>query len=65
MTEEQRRQAGCSADRMQRGFHHGLLGGRRAIVANWASDPNDKIEFACIDPLSPVTLRDWRHPTDL
>ena len=25
VTEEQRRQMGCSADRMQRGFHHGLL----------------------------------------
>ena len=25
VTEEQRRHAGCSANRMQRGFHHGLL----------------------------------------
>ena len=26
LTEEQRRQAGCSAGRMQLDFHHGLLG---------------------------------------
>ena len=26
LTEKQRRQAGCSAGRMQRDFHHGLLG---------------------------------------
>ena len=26
VTEEQRRQTGCSANRMQRGFYHGLLG---------------------------------------
>ena len=32
VTEEQRRHTGCSADRMQWGFHHGLLGDENGRV---------------------------------
>ena len=37
-TEEQRRQTGCSAGRMQRDFHHGLLEGGTNTLARLAAD---------------------------
>ena len=54
VTEEQRREVGCSAGRMQRGFHHGLPGAvttrtaqrvgsvsaRRSLMNAWRVTPN-------------------------
>ena len=38
VTEEQRRHAGCSANRMQWGFHHGLLGAANPARQDAAAD---------------------------
>ena len=53
VTEEQRRHAGCSANRMQWGFHHGLLGAGGDMPAFADELSHDRLRALSLSQMRP------------